>query len=336
MPKIRIERTIEECILDFIDYCNLKDLSKKTIKSYYQSLMMLNNYLAEEKKINLIRDVDREEIEEYIAFVKERGKYTYVTNLNTLEANYQHRRRDINTKISNTTVNNYIRNIKVFFNWLAETRVIKKTNVSKIKLLKNPRKPKEQLDYKDIKKLLATLDITKFHEYRDFIIIQMMLDTGMRLTETLNLTTKDFDFNRRVIYVNGEFSKGNKDRVVFYSQTLSKYLNRWIRFKDCMVDTDYLFPSLRSANVVVNQNFERNFRVYRERAGFSKNITPHSLRNSFGRHFLLNSGGDIFTLSKLLGHSNVSTTEAAYADITTEDLRSVYNKNSPLENLKKR
>lgn len=76
------------------------------------------------------------------------------------------------------------------------------------------------------------MDITKFHEYRDYIICNLIMDTGMRLSETLSLTINDIDFVRRTILIPAEITKGRRDRVVFYSQTMSKMFQRWLRFKD--------------------------------------------------------------------------------------------------------
>lgn len=64
-------------------------------------------------------------------------------------------------------------------------------------------------------------------------------------------------------------------------------------------------------------------------------ITPHGLRNYFARRFLLASS-DIFTLSKILGHSSVTVTEKAYLDLMDEDFRKKYKRYSPLENMRDR
>lgn len=186
----------------------------------------------------------------------------------------------------------------------------------------------------EYKKLINKIDISKFIEYRDYIIINLIMDTGMRLSECLSLTINDIDLVRRTILLNAEVTKGKKDRFVFYSERMSKLINRWIKFKDALKDTDLLFPTQRTT-MLTAANFEKNFRVYRERARIKKNITPHTLRNNFGRRFLLN-GGDIFMLSKILGHSSVTVTEKAYLDITTEDIREKYKRFSPLENMKNR
>ena len=75
-------------------------------------------------------------------------------------------------------------------------------------------------------------------------------------------------------------------------------------------------------------------RVYGNRAGVP-NVSPKVFRNNFAKRFLLN-GGDIFTLSKILGHSSVAITEAAYLDLTDDDLREQYQRFSPVANMRVR
>ena len=81
--------------------------------------------------------------------------------------------------------------------------------------------------------------------------------------------------------------------------------------------------------------YEIDFRIYKERAGLSQNITPHSLRNNFAKRCLI-SGMDIYTLSRILGHSSVTVTEKAYLDLMDEDFRKKYQRFSPLENMRDR
>lgn len=79
-------------------------------------------------------------------------------------------------------------------------------------------------------------------------------------------------------------------------------------------------------------NFEKNVRKYAQRVGL-KDIHPHVFRNNFAKRFLMN-GGDIYTLSKILGYSSVTVTEKAYLDLTGDDLAEMYRKHSPLKNMR--
>ncbi|WP_194190350.1 tyrosine-type recombinase/integrase [Clostridium chrysemydis] len=332
MPKINTKRTLEHYLMDFIEYCNLKDLSKKTMQSYYQSILLFIKYLEEDKYIISPSKVSKKDVEDYLMFTKERGKYSFVANEKSLLVTRMDKRLDIGDPISVGTINNYLRNIKVFFNWMEENNIIKKNTISKVKYLKETRKAKDQLTDMEVKVMLKAFDLTKFHEYRDYAIVSLILDSGMRLSETLNLTVNDIDFVRRTIIIPSEITKSRKERVVFYSHTVGRILNSWLRFKDTFQESELLFPTQRTNSVLSPSNFERNFRCVMKRTKIEKNITPHVLRNNFARRFLL-AQGDIYTLSRLLGHSSVTVTEKMYLDLLKEDLRKQYSKFSPIENL---
>lgn len=103
--------------------------------------------------------------------------------------------------------------------------------------------------------------------------------------------------------------------------------------KQYLFDTEYVFISTRGSNFNV-MNFEKNIKKYCIRGRIAESITCHEIRNNFARRFLL-SGGDIFILSKILGHSSVTVTEQAYLYVTSEDIRKSYQRFSPLENMRK-
>lgn len=335
MPRIgRKKKEIEDYIRDFIDYCDYKNLSLKTIKSYNQTLLLFAKYLEEEKEIDDITKINKDIVQEYLEFTKDRGKYSYTSSIDTLNKNYMDKRSDQGKPVSETTLNNYLRNIKVFFNWLEENQVIRVNKVKECEFFKVVRNNKDQLTDFEYNKLIKSMDCTKFHEYRDYVVTNLIFDTGMRLSETLSLNIYDFDFDRRTIHLKADVTKGKKDRVVFYSMAMAKLLKRWVRYKDVICDTDLLFPTKGTVGQLSASNFERNFREYLKRSKIDKKITPHALRNNFARRFLLSSR-DIYTLSRILGHSSVTVTEKAYLDLMDEDLRNNYKNYSPLDSLKK-
>ncbi|WP_321825715.1 tyrosine-type recombinase/integrase [Clostridium butyricum] len=231
------------------------------------------------------------------------------------------------------TVNNYLRNIKVYFTWLYDSEVIKKNPTVQIRPYKHRIKPKSQIKDVDFNKLIKSLDLTSFAEYRDYVILQLLMDTGMRIGETLNLKMDDVLIDKKAIFIPAEIAKGRKNRYVFFSTIMQGILRKWIDYKERYFDTEYVFISTRGSNFNV-MNFEKNLKKYCIRARIAESITCHQIRNNFARRFLL-SGGDIFILSKILGHSSVIVTEQAYLDVTSEDIRKSYQRFSPLENMRK-
>lgn len=328
MDRIDIE------IDDFINYCDYKGLSKKTYGSYEQTLKLMIIYLKEKFEITKTEQIKEKHIKDYIDNLKERGKYTVVYNEESKKINNPQNRGDFGKKVSLITINNYIRNIRVYFNYMYDNRLIKINPVNKIKTMKTPRKVKDYLEDEMFNRLLKCFDLSKFHEYRDYIITQLIFDTGMRIGECLLIRDEtDINFMDRSIFLPAENTKGKKDRYVFFSVEMATELKRWLQYRDRYKDSEYLFCTIRGTQLL-ERSFESNFTIYGERIG-KPEIHPHMIRNNFAKRFLM-SGGNIYTLSQILGHSSVQVTEQCYLDLKTEDLRKGYQRYSPLMNLKKR
>ena len=105
---------------DFMCYCDSKKLSKKTKRSYEQTLRLFAKYLKEEKGVESTKEVTTDMVREYIVYLRERGKYTVISNENSREWNNPQNRTDYSKQITNTTINNYIRNLKVYFNFMKD------------------------------------------------------------------------------------------------------------------------------------------------------------------------------------------------------------------------
>lgn len=316
----------------FMNWCQAKKLRPKTMKSYEQTIKLFERWLEDDTDVTRLQDIKEEHILAYILDLQQRGKYTFCVDDAAKLTNYPLHRRDYRKAISNTTINNYIRNLKVFFHWLYENEHIIHYPMKRVHALPQERKPKEYLEDDEVKKLLKSMDKSYFSEYRDLLIMMVMLDTGTRLGETLSIENNQLNLAEQNIFLPADKTKGRKARTVFFSNTTAKELRRWLQFKDRYCCSEYLFPVRHNGRMIQNSNYETRFKHYIQRIGIKKQISPHTLRNNFAKRCLL-SGMDIYTLSRLLGHSSVSVTEAAYLDIADNELKKRYCQFSPLENI---
>lgn len=316
---------------EFMLYCRSTQLREKTMSSYEQTLHLFGRWLSDELKIYTVDKITENVIRKYIDDLMVRGKYTFYVNDLSKKKNCPDRRRDYRKPVSITTINNYIRNIRVFFNWMEREYIIRKNPMKRIRQLKYNRQAKVFLSDEDLKKFLSKFDKSYFTEHRDYVMIMLMLDSGMRLGECSTVLVTDLELARKRINLRAEETKGRKDRTVYFSPRTETIIRRWLQFKDRYVESDYLFPVKEHGGSIGVGNFESNFKKYILRAGLNEEYTPHCLRNNFAKRCLMN-GMDIFTLSKILGHSSVEVTEQAYLDLTDEDISKQYHRASPLSN----
>lgn len=121
---------------EFMLYCRSTQLREKTMSSYEQTLHLFGRWLADELKIYTVDKITESVIRRYIDDLMVRGKYTFYVNDLSKKKNYPDRRRDYRKPISVTTINNYIRNIRVFFNWMERDYIIRKNPMKKIRQLR--------------------------------------------------------------------------------------------------------------------------------------------------------------------------------------------------------
>ena len=315
---------IEFYLEDFLVYCQSKNLSHKTTSSYEQSIKLFLVYLKDEHHVEDPEKVKIAHIRLYVKYIQERGKYSVVGNERSRKINFPENRTDYKKTVSNVTINNYLRNIKVFFNYLHKEGELRKNPVDQLEMIKTERRKKTSISEEEFRKLILQFDYTTFHGFRNRAIVLLLQDTGARIGETLMLEVEDIDFKHRMILM--KHTKARQERYIYFSQQLSRELRQYIKYKDRHTSSKLLFPTKKGTNLTVH-SFEKQLKQAGEKVQLS--VHPHQLRNNFARHFLLN-GGDIYTLSRILGHSSVTVTEQSYLDFTQEEISKQFQKHSPL------
>lgn len=316
---------IDYLIEDFILYSMQKNLTTKTIKSYEQTLKLFQLFLKEEHYITEVDKIERKHIRDYISYLQDRGKYT--VQYKNEDINKPYNRSDRNKQISPSTINNYLRNIRVFLNYLVDEKVLRVNPSEKVPFLKKGKKVKEPLTKAEVRKLLRAFDTSTTYGYRDYVITRFLLMTGSRISETLELENGDIDFSQNTVKF--RHTKNRDEKVSFLANKIAFELRRWIAYKERYIDSDYIFPTIRGTMLNGN-NFAKNLRKVCQDAGLD-DVNPHRLRHTFATLFL-KEGGSIYVLSKLLDHSSVQTTEV-YLALSRDDIRKEYLKFQPLRDL---
>ncbi len=191
-------------------------------------------------------------------------------------------------------------------------------NISLIKTPKRSKKLPVVLSQTEIKNLI---DMTENIKHR--LIIELLYSTGLRLSECINLKYSDLDLNDGIGWV--RMGKGFKDRIFIISEIFKKDLLDY-KEKSCSDGKGYIF--LVNGKKMTYRGIQHAIKVSAARAGIEKPVHVHTLRHSFATH-LLENGVDIRKIQKLLGHSNLQTTQI-YTQVSSEEIKKI---KSPLDML---
>lgn len=174
----------------------------------------------------------------------------------------------------------------------------------------------EVLNSSQVKKILESIE-----NFKHRLMIQLLYAGGLRVSELINLTPKDIDIERSVIYVRQ--GKGAKDRITLFPKSMKEDLLKYLlKFSP----KSYLFESNRNkkySSKSIEKILENS-----SRKAIGRKIRPHILRHSFATH-LLEQGIDLRKIQKLLGHKNLRTTQI-YTHVANTDIENI---KSPLDNL---
>lgn len=283
-------------IKDYIDYTKYeRKLSKETSKNYEYDLIHFNTFLVKNKyNLNDITSINQKIIEDYLSYL----------NIN----------KDSRTIARNiTSLNN-------FFKYLMIEKIIEVNPCEFIDRPKLSKKLPNVLSVEEVDKLLDIKLNTRF-DYRNKAMLELLYSSGLRISELVNLTTRDIDFTNSIVRC---FGKGNKERIVPISEYSLYYIKLYYDMRDTFFKgkiNDYLFLN-NHGKKLTRQGFNKILNKILEEKNIKKEVTPHTLRHSFATH-MLNGGADLRSIQILLGHSDISTTKI-YTHISREKIKNDY------------
>lgn len=296
--------TLSNLITDFLEYLELeRNASQKTIQNY-------DHYLK--RFLVFIGDIDPEKID-----LETIRKYRL----------YLSRWTDPKTKqcLKRVTQNYFMIALRAFLRYLAR-KDIKTLSPEKIELGENDASPIKVLDDQALERLLKAPDVLDKSGLRDRALLETLFSTGLRVSELSSLNRDNINLDRQEFSVVG---KGSKERVVFLSDSASKWLGEYLGSrKDSFQPLFIRYQgrvSLEDNGELMRltpRSIQRIVEKYVKLAGLSVKATPHTLRHSFATDLLIN-GADIRSVQEMLGHSNISTTQI-YTHITNKHLKDVH------------
>jgi len=282
----------KDIIKEYTTHLRSQNKADSTIKDYLNISVKFTSYMKQ-NRISLeslaISDIDK-----YLSLVRSRN-------------------------LSNNTYAKFINCIRSFLKFLYGREYIKKDFSSFIKIPKKVAAIKEYLSDMDIENIKNYLSRRKEkyrnQNLRDKIIFYLGIDCGLRRQEFINLNWEDINFNENSISIKN--SKGRKNRVVYFNKDLRELLSLYRK-----LNGKYISALIRGAHGKrITKCSLQNIisRIFKESKTYRKNLTLHSLRHTYAER-LRRKGIDLPTISKLLGHSRLDTTDI-YLHVNKDDFK---------------
>ena len=274
---------------------NGRKYSINTVNSYLSDINIFLEYLKE-SKINY-KDVNCEVIRTYLKYLDE-------------------------AKYKSSSINRLLSSLNDYYNYLVKMKYVK---YNYFKDINRPRKEKKLpnfINYEEYMTLIKQIEKeeNEFLRTRNLLFLEILFDTGLRVSEAVNIKLSDINKSECSIRVLG---KGKKERIVYFGEYALSYLNDYmtIRVSINSLDKNYLFLN-KNYTKLTRRGAEYLINSVTKQALLKQKVTPHTLRHSFATE-MLNNGCDIRSVQELLGHKSLSTT-GIYTHVTNEVVRTEY------------
>lgn len=289
---------MEQLTIEFKNYLMKQEMSANTIKSY---LADLANF-AKWYQIHYADQIALHEITSY--------------HLQSFK-DY-----NINTKrLKTASINRKIQSLKRFFQFLSSKKLIKENPALKTKFIRRIKATKPSaLNKNEVHSLLSIAGRSSHGTHkRNYAIIQLILQTGLRVSEVINLQWQDITLGERSGQVRVVDGKGHKERIIPLNSNVRKALSNYLESREDLEKISPIFLSKRN-EMPTARAIQKVIAGLANKANISRvKVTPHTLRHTFATNYLRTNPGCLIELSTLLGHESLDTT-AIYTKSSQEHL----------------
>lgn len=292
-----VDETLSHAAWLFLSDCRLRNLSPLTVEWYDRKLTAFCQTFHDQRLADLTTDHVR----------------GYLNSLS----------------VHPTTRNGSLRTLKAFFKFCVAESRLTESPVARLEPAKEHRPIIETFSDDQIAQLLKAIPQRRFVGCRDFALILLLLDSGARIAEALDLKLTDLRFEPTPS-IHIRHGKGDKARELPIGKTTVQALTRYLsRRRECK--SEYVFVSATGGRLD-RARVRRFLMDYGHKAKITGiRLSPHTLRHTFAKKWIL-AGGDAFSLQRMLGHTSLSITQR-YVALFANDLQTQHQKYSPVDSL---
>lgn len=230
-----------------------------------------------------------------------------------------------NKKLSTFTIKTSLNAVKIFLKFAFKEGFINEDIALNIVPFKTTKKTIVVLSNAEINSIINSQNKNSLIGARNLLVISLMLDSGLRVSEVVNLNVEDINIDLNLIKL---FGKGQKERLVPLTDSILDYYNNYLQLSK--INYGALFPDTQTGKRITCSGISQILRRIKKQLNLKK-LHPHYLRHTFATLFLVN-GGDPVHLQLILGHETLYMTEH-YLHIANQMTMSKQKKFSPLSNI---
>ncbi|MFC1929056.1 tyrosine-type recombinase/integrase [Chloroflexota bacterium] len=308
-------------LIEYYEVCNRAEgKSPKTISWYSANLKSFRNYVKSRHLPDSLDTIDTKLLREYVLYLMKRTRYN------------GHPYTPVKAELlSSATIHGHVRTLRAFFNWLVVEGLAQDNPAKDLKPPKVTKKVVSTLSDEEIGAILNTFSISP-SDARNQTLFMILLDTGLRIGELVNLKMDDVHMDEGYLKVMG---KGKKERIVpigkFVQVELLHYIEK-VRPQPYGSDCGKLFLSRGGKPITVN-TVKLVFSRLARSSGVNR-LHAHLCRHTFAINYLLN-GGDIFSLREILGHTTLEMVNH-YLHFTSSQITAQHHKYSPMDRMQEK
>lgn len=235
-----------------------------------------------------------------------------------------------NKELNHKTINRKIVCLRSFYKYYQKNDEIDSNPASLVPMLKTSRNLPQFVNAKDMDALFNEIEYKdNYDEKQSELIMHLLYNTGIRVSELINIEIDKIDFYNNQILILGKL---NKERLIPINNTLLSLIKSFYPKRDELLklksvkNSKYLFHTLKGKKLY-SKFVYRKINYYLSRITTISKKSPHVIRHTFATH-LLNNGADLNAIKELLGHSDLSSTQV-YTHNSIEKLKDVYRKTHP-------
>ena len=311
-------------IKEFLGYMGtVKGKSPLTVEEYFMDLRTFFRYMKQHRN-QVPQDMPFDEISiddidlEFIKTITLTDVYEYMNFVSTQRTNKA------------TTRSRKVSSLRTYFQYL--TNKVNKLEHNPITELETPKTKKSLPKYLTLEQSMDLLNAVEGpYQSRDYCIITLFLNCGMRLSELVNINLNDINHKEHVMRITG---KGNKERLVYLNDACMDAIKTYLKDRpaDGLIDREALFIS-RERKRISPKTVQAMVNKYLEKIGLGgPGYSVHKLRHTAATLMYQYGEVDIRVLKDILGHENLGTTEI-YTHISDEQMKKA-SKSNPLSNVK--